>query len=137
MNSSYAVFCDDIRQETTGKFLLVGCYGAALVCSHFPYAGRIAALVHQFNAKPGSTFRAEYSLESGAVLAAIEIEVPAVDPMPAFLQAPLPPFDVVVSSADTLILKTATGDDQLEVVGRLNITQGTVPDIRAASTPAI
>ena len=43
----HATWCDDIRHETSGKFILVGCYGSQLIANEFPI--RLFKLCVQFH----------------------------------------------------------------------------------------
>jgi hypothetical protein len=51
--SANAVFCDDIRQEVTGKFILVGVYGDELNMNTGPGTLPISIWLQLFGVEPG------------------------------------------------------------------------------------
>ncbi len=39
------IFCDDIRQENTGKYIAIGVYSESYLVPSFPYSGKLSLLL--------------------------------------------------------------------------------------------
>lgn len=64
-----AIFCDDIRQENTGKFLFIGVYPGDLIPSTIPAAFPMAVFLRVHGMPAGNhKFSAKLISPSGAVL---------------------------------------------------------------------
>lgn len=134
MSIRFAQFCDDIRQEANGKWLLVGCYGDNMILSSMPYSGKLACFLTLSIPKGTTAVFADYSLASGATIARMEIEVVELpDNISETAQIPFPPIQINVSSPDELVLKIGFARDQVEEVGRLAITVGAQPNLNSAA----
>lgn len=123
----FAQFCDDIRQEINGKWILIGCYGSNMVVSSFPYNNSISCFVTGACDPETKSADIEYSLASGAVIGRMHMEIIAiVGDKPDIIQLPVPPLPISLSRGDELILKLRFGDEEMQEVGRLRVEQGDV-----------
>lgn len=128
MSTNFAQFCDDIRQESNGKWILIGCYGHTMVVPGFPFAGKISCFLTLSVAKGTTSLKSVYSLASGAELALLEMDlIEAPDNDTEVAQVPLPPVPLHLSSADELILKVGLDNNDPMEVGRLIVALGQIP----------
>ena len=129
LQHEFAIFCDDIRQENNGKFLIIGCYSDSMVVSSFPYSGALCALVYTEKIRAPSKCRFEYRLQTGATLAKVEMELnlPPGAQTPRIAQIPVPSVPISLSSPNIIELWFAVGNSSLEKIGDLHAVQGAVP----------
>lgn len=130
MTETHAIFCDDVRQEVTGKFILVGCYSGVLRTDRFPLNIEIAALLGFGPSSAKFAIRARYELASGAELGKLELEGETDSFDGSLVYIPLPKVSVSLSRADELVLKASIdGKDEAEVA-RLKIELRGAPNMR-------
>jgi hypothetical protein len=96
----YTLICDDIRQENTGKFILIGLYMGSINVQHVPFALPSLAFFQVFESdRPGSfTFRMRLErMETGQAvvegMGMLAIQRPGLGVAPIrFAPLPLPTF---------------------------------------------
>ncbi len=130
MTKNHAIFCDDVRQEITGKFILVGCYSGVLRTERFPLNIEIAALLGFFPSSAKFAIRASYELASGAELAKLEFEGETDSFDGSLVYIPLPKVPVSLSRADELILRASIDGKHVAEVARLRMELGGPPKMR-------
>ena len=73
--SAEAIFCDDIRVEDNGKFILIGVYGSDLVPGRMPNQFPLSIFVRATGLPVGpSKFRLEMVMPGGKVTSVVEGE---------------------------------------------------------------
>lgn len=119
--NNYAIFCDDVRQEVNGKFLLVGCYSRVALVTSFPTKMPLTALVAFRCDVEKFDFHASWSLSTGAQLGGVEIEVEGELRPDDFAHIPLPRIMLNLSSPDEVILKGWKNGEEPQELGRLRV----------------
>lgn len=84
----HAIFCDDVRQETTGKMLYIGVYSGELISPAYPVIlPKLAVIAHYgypFEDQPGGSFAKAQSmslmLDDEELLALPRFDSPAFSP---------------------------------------------------------
>lgn len=129
-NLLFAQFCDDIRQEDNGKWLLIGCYGDTMLLDAFPQSMTLRAFVTFDHLSDFSAATFRLSLGSGALISEARMLV-AENPYEndhrmVRAQLPSPPFALSLSREDELVLEVQIGDEDWREAGRLKIEKQTV-----------
>ena len=119
----FVQFCDEVRQEINGKYILIGCYGGSIITSHFPFATSLSAFLSLDPIDPGFEFSARYTLTSGGFLGEMSFRMEAFEPGPfqKISQVPLFPLRLQLSAPDTLILQVSINGSPYVEAGRLQI----------------
>ncbi len=116
------VFCDDIRQEITGKHILIGVYGADLVPSILPTAFPIAIWIRVWGLQPGNhqfeMFLIDPSGREAGKLSA-ETNVETSDAPTVFAMSGIP---IELQKAGDIIVQFAFDGGDLIEVGRLKVS---------------
>lgn len=123
----FVQFCDDIRQEANGKWILIGCYGESMVVPQFPFSGRLSCLVTMEAEAAPHRIEVEFRLASGGRIGTLEMELEAIPGPYTRFQLPIPPASLTFSSPDTIMLYLGVNGEPVRELGRLKIEQGQVP----------
>lgn len=123
--NNFVIFCDSVRQEANGKFILVGCYGEAMVVQGFPYSAQLAMFLTLYHLPERINLTSEVRLASGAILGRIEMQLETQDGITT-AQVPLPHISLSLSSADYVQLWIGVNSANLELVGQLSIKAGSL-----------
>jgi hypothetical protein len=119
--SADVVFCDEIRQEITGKFLLIGVYPADLVLATMPAAFPMGMLIRVHGLEPGQhRFSINVAFAGGETVFAQEdvAELSAPD-LPLILV--FSGFLVPVKHPGFLEARIRVGGDDLTARGRIKV----------------
>ena len=121
---AFSQFCDDIRQEANGKFIIIGCYGDTMQVKSFPVNMRMSVFV-TYTCRGGSRiFNANLKLASGALVGTAKIEVeenPYDESELAAAQIPVSGLQVMLSREDELVFEFGVDDETPREIGRLKI----------------
>lgn len=131
------IFCDQVRVENNGKFILIGTYTGGMTVSSFPVQGQIQPICLMNPDFPGGELKIELRSASGAQFGELEMEVEVSDErdtnMPVWLM--LPPVGFTLSSPDTLELHLSANGGDPEIAGRLVIETGSPVQDGSEVTP--
>jgi hypothetical protein len=107
-----AIICDYIRQENTGKFILIGVYGEALVIHTYPATFFISLYLEIENVSPGPLRVGLRILvgETEATKASLELDIIR----PGAIQLPVPPAGIAVSGPSRLHFQLSIEDSPYE-----------------------
>ncbi|MGV8833273.1 MAG: DUF6941 family protein [Devosia sp.] len=117
------VFCDDVRQETSGKHILIGVYGGELVPGSMPSSFPISLYIKLSDVAPGHhSFRLKISVSNGGHSAEIagEVDLPASTAVFPMVFAGLP---MNVDKYGEIIAELAFDDQPAVVIGKLSVSQ--------------
>lgn len=122
--SATVLFCDELRQEASGKFILVGVYGPDIMVPDLPFT--LASLSLLINVK--------WTHERELILKSVRTEIPGHDDFIQALPTPTPSAtaisDVDEAPLQHATLKVAISPCRLNTKGRLrvyvNTSQGEV-----------
>jgi hypothetical protein len=113
-------FCDDIRQEVTGKHLLVGVYSGDLIPASVPSTFPLCVLVRVQGIKGHHRFRAKMTSPDGSIAMDIEDDFdmpPAGDGFPlTFVGA-----TIQVDGPGDITMEIALDDGVPETIGTLKV----------------
>lgn len=131
--SGRVIFCDDIRQEVNGKFILLGVFSGNMVVSGFPTSQKLCAFV-TLDAVPTGTQLFDFSTSEGAHFGTLEVELEAAaDAAPPFM-LPIPPLMINLSQAATVRLRTRlAGEEDWQVLGEIKVESSSEPILTAYS----
>lgn len=115
-----AIFCDEIRQENNGKYILIGVYTSGMVVRNFPVNQRISALV-TFHEAPPSNLMFTLKTPSVAEFGQLEVEMEVDDGSSGPYMIPLPPLPILVSGPDLLQLEVKMGEETV-IAGQMRIS---------------
>jgi len=118
-----AIACDDVRQEVTGKQILIGVYGPEIWVSHFPAHFVLHVVpIGTFQASPELRMRLRLS---GNLRAPVSIES-KFQGLKDTKMAPLPPFraPIVVDGPGVIQLESQEGE-AWKVVQEWSVASGT------------
>ena len=122
----FVQFCDDIRQEMNGKYILIGCYGGVMTLSAFPFVTRLCAFITAELSSHSADVRVVYKLRSGAKIGELSFSVEAPEDSGGNLergQIPLPGIPISLSSPDEISISWSVGGGPLEEIGSLRVEQ--------------
>lgn len=122
--TAHAIFCDDIRREHNGKFILIGIYQGSLVTRGFPIAPQLATYVdirgvpegvHKFD------IRAEYESDGETMdVATLTNHVDVTDgDLPTIIQGS--GMDLAVEKPGTLKIWLSVDDDKSRLIDSLRV----------------
>ncbi|WP_319796622.1 DUF6941 family protein [Nitrobacter sp.] len=142
----YAIFCDEVRFEATGKQIFIGVYNQEMIiAAEFPVQLRLITVVTNFSERPSEskddiTFDVTYTgIEKPVATMMVarseldKVEPPPPDTSDEYGYDPIMGVGGVLSIADLnlpapgkLTVVATRGEDRV-ILGRLRISKGPVP----------
>jgi len=134
-------FCDDVRQEVNGKFVLIGVYSGEVVVNKFPWVGRLFPIllmkgepieiksVHFTVGTPGGAQFADFRTE-------LESPPSPGGRAPRGGLLPLPPCPITLSGPDEVQIAVSLNDGPANMVGGISViaAKEPVPQLFPAAT---
>ncbi|KKB81043.1 hypothetical protein VW35_02425 [Devosia soli] len=114
------VFCDDIRQETSGKNILIGVYSGDLLPAVVPGSFPLSVYIKVQGLSGHHRFRMKLTSPNGHIAMEIEDEVefvPESDSLPLSFQNAV----IQVESAGKITVEFTLDDNDPEIIGELAV----------------
>jgi len=123
-------FCDDVRIEMNGKFILIGAYTADMVVQAYPWQGNLCPVILA-SMPPSEVTKVAVRVASKAGAnfgaASFELKPPALPAPVNRAMIPLPPVGVTLSGDDTVQLFVAINDGDEQLAVSLPVYKGELP----------
>src|SRR3546814_898006 len=127
----YALFCDDVRREETGKFIFIGVYTNGLVVPRYPVSIHLAFFIHATHERAGELpfeFRVMYlpgdlQIFSGEATATLTQTADG----PGSLDLSFP-FQFQAQRDGHLSLQLRQGEGRWDELSRLPVEAGKAPN---------
>lgn len=131
--SSSVVICDDIRQETNGKQILIGVYGSVVLVPSMPFSISLSVWIEYQAREIGvDTVHVKMNYTTGfSVSIRVEIQIHE----PGTLGLAIPPILVSGAADGELVIELSHDGATWQEIKRKPIRKGQIPAI--ASIPAI